>query len=131
MIGHIEVRHPYVGEVPPELIVGFESFKIDTEWQWVVVQEGKVVAQLLCAPAHGLLLMLRLTSLPTAPSNWPLLLFRKVFDECSKMGMLGFMAPLADDTKAQRRMMKMVSRMGGYLVPWSGVWAAGRLETKY
>lgn len=127
----IEVRHPYVGEVPAELIQGFEAYKIDPEWQWVVVYEGHVVAQLLATNAHGLLHILRITSLPVAPRGWAVALFRRVLDDCLKLKMIGYLTFLGDATRAERRLMRIVSRQGGYLVPVSGVWAAGRLENHY
>src|SRR5262252_6636474 len=92
----IEVRHPYVNEVPLSLIEGFEAFKIDPEWQWVVVADGAVKAQLLCAPAHGVLMMLRLTALPDAPDGWALAMFRHVLRDCRKLEMLGYMTFLED-----------------------------------
>ena len=127
----LAVRHPYVGEVPAELIAGFETFKIDPEWQWVLVSDGKIKAQMLCVNAHGVLMILRLTALPDAPRGWALALFRKVLKECQEQEMLGYMTFLEDGKKAERRLMTIISRAGGYLKPWSGVWAVGRFETGY
>jgi hypothetical protein len=127
----IEVRHPYVGEVPPELLVGFEAFKIDPEWQWIAVADGKVVAQMLCANAHGVLMILRLTSLPDAPHGWAVALFRHVLSDCRELGMLGYMTFLSDDRRAERRLMTIVSRAGGYLKSCTGAWAVGRLDVGY
>lgn len=127
----IEVRHPYVGEVPSELLVGFEAFKIDPEWQWALVADGKVVAQLLGANTHGVLTIMRISALPNAPHGWALTLCRRVFKDCSALGMIGYMTFLADNRRAERRLMTIVSRAGGYLVPCTGVWAAGRLGVRY
>src|ERR1700757_5150597 len=128
---HLEVRHPYVAEVPAELLVGFEGFKIDAEWEWVLVADGKVVAQMLCAPMHGVLMIVRLTALPTAPHGWAVTLFRRVLKECHGLKMIGYTTFLSDATHAERRLMKIIARTGGYLVPVSGVWAAGRFDTRY
>jgi hypothetical protein len=127
----IEVRHPYVNEVPAELLVGFEAFKIDPEWQWVLVSEGKVVAQVLGANTHGVLTIMRISALSSAPNGWALALMRSVLRDCQALGLIGFMTFLADNRRAERRLMRIVQRMGGYLIPVSGVWAAGRLETRY
>src|ERR1700691_2852345 len=127
----IEVRHPYVGEVPQELLVGFEAFKIDPEWQCVLVADGKVVAQALGANTHGVLTIMRISCLPEAPTAWALVLMRQVLKDCRELGLIGFMTFLADNRKAERRLMTIISRTGGYLVPSAGVWAAGRLETRY
>lgn len=127
----IEVRHPYVNEVPPDLVVGFEAFKIDSEWQWVMVVDGKVVAQLLAANTHGVLTIWRISSIPSAPPGWALTLCRKVFRECRDLGLLGYMTFLSDHRKSERRLMSIVSRAGGYLTPCTGAWAAGRFDTRY
>jgi len=127
----VQIRHPYVGEVPLELIVGFEAFKIDPEWQWVLVVDGKIKAQLLGANTHGVLTILRISSLPDAPNGWALTLCRKVLSDCKELGLIGFMTFLSDNRKTERRLMTIVQRMGGYLVPVSGAWATARLETRY
>lgn len=127
----IDVRHPYVNEVPPELLVGFEAFKIDPEWQWVLVVDGKIMAQLLGANTHGVLTIMRLSGLPDAPQGWALMLCRRALKDSAAQGLIGFMTFLSDNRKAERRLMRIVHRMGGYLIPVSGVWAAGRLETRY
>jgi hypothetical protein len=131
VIEQLTIRHPYVGEVPAELLAGFEGFKIDPEWQWVVVVDGRVKAQMLCANAHGVLMILRLTALPDAPRGWALGFFRYILKECRELGLIGIMTSLSDDTKAQRRLMTIIQRNGGYLEPYSGVWAAMRPETRY
>ena len=128
---HLEVRHPYVGEVPAELLGGSVGFKIDQEWQWVLAVDGKVVAQMLCANTHGVLTIMQLSSLPSAPYGWAVVMIRRVFKECHALGLIGYMAFLSDNRKAERRLMTIVSRAGGYLVPTSGAWAAGRLDTRY
>ena len=127
----VEVRHPYVGEVPAELMGGFEAFRIDPEWQWVLVSDGKIKAQMLCADTHGVLTIMRLSALPDAPHGWGVKLFRGVFAECKKLGLLGYITFLADDQRAERRLMSIVARSGGYLKPTSGVWAAGRFYIGY
>ena len=127
----VTVRHPYVGEVPPELMRGFEAWKIDPEWQWVAVSEGNVVAQLLTAPMHGMLYLMRLTALPGAPHGWAVRLFRQMLRDGRERGLIGYFVLLQDNSPGQRRMMRIVQRHAGYLEPVTGVLAAGRLEVTY
>jgi hypothetical protein len=127
----IEVRHPYVNEVPMDLLVGFESFRIDPEWVWVLVVDGKIKAQMLCANTHGVLTIMRISSLPDAPNGWALTLCRRVFKDCREQGLIAFMAFLSDGKKAERRLMRITERLGGFLVPVTGAWAAGSLVTRY
>lgn len=130
-ISNVEVRHPYLNEVPEELLRGFEAFKIDAEWQWVLVADGKVKAQMLCMNAHGILFILRLTALPDAPGGWAMILFRRVFREAKERGILGYATFLTDANSQERRLMTIVQRAGGCLLPASGAWAFGSVEVKY
>lgn len=127
----IEVRHPYVGEVPVELVAGFETLKIDTEWQWVVVCDGKVVAQMLCAPMHGIMAILRLTAFKDAPHNWTLRLFRQALTEARGEGMIGYATFLSDANPQEVKLMKIIQRSGGMLLPQSGAWGFGSSEVHY
>jgi hypothetical protein len=126
----ISVRHPYVGEVPEELIVGFEALKIDQEWQWVAVYDGKVVAQMLCAPMHGLLGIMRLTAFSDAPKGWALRLFREALGEAKEAGMLGYMTFLSDRNPQEQKLMRIIQKQG-MLIPASGAWGFGSTEVKY
>lgn len=130
-IREIQVRHPYVNEVPAELLAGIEAFKIDPEWQWCLTVDGKIVAQILCANAHGVLMILRLTALKDAPHGWALTMFRRVFKDCSDLGLIGYITMLADSKRPECRLMTMIARSGGYLTPFTGVMAAGRFDIGY
>lgn len=110
---------------------GFEAWKIDLEWQWVAVHEGRIVAQLLAAPMHGMLYLMRLTALPEAPKTWAVKLFRQMLRDGREAGLIGYLVLLQDSTPEQRRMMRIVQRHAGYLEPVTGVLAAGRLESTY
>jgi|SRR5215469_8029572 len=125
------VRHPYVGEVPIELMTGFEAFSIDSEWQWVLVENGKIKAQMLCANAHGLLIIIRLTSLPDVSKGWLVRMFREVMRDARENGCIGYATFLADDNPKELKLMRIVQKSGGFLLPKSGAWAAGSTEVKY
>lgn len=127
----ITVRHPYVGEVPAELITGFESLVLDREWQWVLVHEGKVKAQMLCANAHGLLLIMRLTALPDAPPGWLVRFFREVMRDARANGCIGFTTFLSDQNPQEVKLMRIVQRLGGVMYPQTGAWVAGSTEIGY
>jgi hypothetical protein len=127
----IEVRHPYVGEVPAELVVGFEALKIDAEWQWVAVADGRVVAQMLTAPMHGILCILRLTAFADAPRGWAVRLFRAALAEARAAGMIGYVSFLSDQNPQERKLMRIVQYSGGMLLPATGAWGFGSTEVKY
>lgn len=127
----IEVRHPYVNEVPQELIVGFEAFKIDAEWQWVLVVDGKIKAQMLCAPMHGLLAIMRITAFDDAPRGWTLNFFRAALADARRKGMIGYVTVLTDQNPKERKLMRVIQRSGGMLMPITGAWGFGSTEVKY
>jgi hypothetical protein len=110
---------------------GFEAFRIDPEWQWVAVLDGRIVGQLLAANMHGVLYLMRVTAVAHAPKGWALALFRQVMAEAKAAGLIGYMVLLTDGSKVERRLMSIVQRHGGYLEPVTGVLAAGHLEVNY
>lgn len=130
-VSEITVRHPYVGEVPEELLVGFEAFKINPEWQWVLEIGGKVEAQMLCANAHGMLIIMRLTAFEGLPPGWLVKFLRGVLRDAKASGVLGYVTFLSDQNPAELKLMRIVQRSGGMLMPQSGAWAFGKVETRY
>jgi hypothetical protein len=129
--GQIEVRHPVAGEVPAELIAGFEALPIDLEWQWVLIVDGGVEAQMLCAPMHGLLAILRLTAFPSTPAAWLVRFLRSVLADSHARGMIGYVTFLSDANPMELKLMRIVQRSGGMLLPSSGAWAFGSTEVRY
>jgi hypothetical protein len=127
----IEVRQPYVGEIPSALIEGFEWLKVDPEWQWVLVIDGKVMAQCLCAPIHGVLTIIRLKALPKLPPGSLLHFLRQIFRDADSRGMLGYVIFLSDQTAVERKLMRIVQRAGGTFIPVTGVWGFGPLKVGY
>jgi hypothetical protein len=125
------IRHPYVNEVPADLMRGFEAYRIDSEWQWVLIVDGSVKAQMLCANAHGILLILRLIAFPDAPHGWLAAMLRHVMAEARQAGCIGFITFLSDRNPAEVKLMRIVQRMGGFVLPQSGAMVAGSTETKY
>lgn len=128
---NIEVRHPYVNEVPADLLRGFEMFRIDPEWQWVLAVNGHVKAQMLCANTHGVLLIFRLTAFPDAPHGWMPRFLRHVLAEARAAGCIGFLTFLSDKNPIEVKLMRIVQRAGGLVLPQSGALAAGSTEVRY
>ena len=118
--------------VPDELVDGIELFPgLDYEWQWVVEYDGDIVAQILAAPMHGLLLILRITATSKAPKSWAVLAFRRVLSDALARG-LGAYVTLLEDRKANEvRLARMAVKAGGVLLPFSGSIVIGKTENKY
>ncbi|PWT72280.1 MAG: hypothetical protein C5B60_09775 [Chloroflexi bacterium] len=132
MIGQMEVRSRYPGEeVPPELMVGLEAYQIVEDWQWLVFHEGRIVAQVLTAPMHGVLLLLRMMSLPEAPPTWLVLALRRIMADARARGLFGCAILLSDNKPNEVKLMRITQRAGGVMLPVSGVVAVGSTEWRY
>lgn len=132
MISQIEVRPRYPGEeIPAELMQGFEAFQIAENWQWLVFHEGKVIAQILTCPAHGLLIFLRMMSLPEAPPFWLVVALRRILADARERGLFGYVILLEDSRPKEVKMMRLAQKGGGMLQPFYGVLAFGSTEFKY
>lgn len=128
MTGTITIRHPYKGEILPEMNSGFEMLSPDPDWQWLAEHEGKVVGQLIGVNAHGLFLMLRMVVLDSAPNITTRMLLHAALEESHDKGCLGYTTFLTDGAPQEVKLMRIVLRSGGYLMPNSGAWAVGRME---
>lgn len=132
MIGQIEIRRRYPGEeIPAELMDGLEAFHIMEDWQWVVLHEDKIIAQILTCPAHGLLILLRMMSLPEAPPAWLVLALRRILADAKERGLFGYVILLQDSKPKESKMMRLTQMGGGMLLPFSGALAFGSTEFKY
>ena len=127
----VRLRDP-LDLVPEKLMEGnLEALKLDYNWQWVVEHEGEIVAQVLCSPCHGLIHILRISSMPEAPHGWAVVALRRVLSDAKARGMIGFMTLLADKQPAEVKLMKIIQRQGGQLVPFYGALAFGSTENGY
>lgn len=116
----IEVRNIFAGEELPEGLKDTGTPYLDPEWAWVVCKNGETLAVIVTSFAHGWLVLWRVIALPSAPPNWFLEAMHKVFENAKKRGCLGILTMLSDEQEAEVKMARMISRMGGALVPFRG-----------
>jgi hypothetical protein len=123
------VRNFKLGEELPEsLKTGFETGKAtDTSWIWVVERDDKIVASLIAAPAHIVVILLRLLTTPDAhPFDVRALLLKATADIKSR-GYNGYMV-WADPTRdTEKALIEIVKAAGGFELPNAQVACAGRL----
>jgi hypothetical protein len=132
VISQIEVRPRYPGEeIPGELMVGLEAYQIVEDWQWLVIHEGRIVAQVLTAPMHGMLIFLRMMSVKEAPPTWLVLALRRIMADARVRGLFGWAILLSDSKSHEAKLMHMTQRAGGVMLPFSGVVAVGSTEWRY
>jgi hypothetical protein len=132
MLSTITIRNREEGEtLPPELMGSLDLFPIDYNWQWVAEYEGEIVGQVLAANVHGILFLFRITAIPSAPKSWVMLAYRRILAEAKERGCMGFMLFLDDCNKQEVKLMRIVQKHGGMLLPSYGAWAFGTTETGY
>jgi hypothetical protein len=124
----LKIRNFILGEELPEsLKTGFEGGKCDPLWIWVVERDGKIVASLITAPAHIVVILLRLLATPDAhPLDVRALLLKATVD-IKERGYNGYMV-WADPTRdTEKALIEIVKASGGFELPNRQVACAGRL----
>jgi hypothetical protein len=125
----MKIRNFILGEeLPDSLKTGFEAGKCtDASWIWVVEREGKIVASLIAAPAHIVVILLRLMATPDAyPLDVRALLLKSTADIKAR-GYNGYMV-WADPTRPpEKALIDIVKSAGGFELPNRQVACAGRL----
>jgi len=117
---------------PDGLPLGFESLPLDHDWIWLAEHDAACVGILITAPAHGILLLFRITMAPDAPPAAALLLLRRAFREARVRGCAGWMTVLQDSSEAEVRLMRVLTRMWPQptSIPMSGMWAGGTFDIR-
>jgi hypothetical protein len=123
----LKVRNLRPGEsLPPDIKdTGFEEMPLNPRWIWVLERRGRIVAMAITINAHGFLILLRTGATPKAPPHWPLVLFPQVFAEAKARGCKGYYTFLDDRQPAEVKLMRIVLRIEGALLPAYGAWAVG------
>lgn len=126
------IRNMQQGERLPAMAngeFGFEHLPLEAEWCWIAEIDQQPSAVLIGGQAHGLFLLFRL--IVVAPSSsipsLPLLLLRRAFRDAKERGCLGFLTVLDDAKPAEVKLMRLILRQGGSLIPHNGAYGAGRL----
>lgn len=124
---HYQVRHLWPWQLPAEVWPGME-LSLDRSWAWGAFGDSEVKAVLLCAPAHGILIMLRLWKAPDASPMIIRQLLREVAVECMADGMKGWMCMVSGVNLQELKLARLMLRYKGIHMPLAGLMGAGRLE---
>lgn len=111
----------------PDLPFGLDQLPLSPEWVWVTLRDARIIGVLVTAPAHGLLILLRISFVPGSPASAPMLLLRRAFRDARRRGLLGYVTFLSDSAAAESHLMRIVDRRRDSLLPVSGAWAFGPL----
>lgn len=128
----LTIRHPRPEEtLPPELVDAYDLlYGTDCDWIWLAEYEDKVVGRILTHNMNGILLILRMNATTDAPKSWAVVTLRYLLREAGDRGMLGFLTMLQDTKPQEVKLMRIVQRNGGVLLPFSGALAFGKLEVR-
>ena len=126
----VEVRHPDgIWEVPLEVWPGMLP-KLDCSWVWIISdhESPKTQAVLITAPAHGIVILLRLWKAKDAPAMLLRGLFEAAAKEAMKRGMLGWMCQVSGVNRTELKLAKLMLRFKGGHYPVTGLLGFGKLE---
>lgn len=102
---------------PEELFMGFEGPQLQREWCWVVEHNGTVCGGIIGIPAHGMLMLLRVSMRPQAPLVALRALLQKVFYDARLRGLQGYIT-LLDPTKREGgALLGLVRSVNGFQWP--------------
>lgn len=122
----------------PTDIIPYESLRHDASpfWPeelppdplhtWVAIRDAEIVGVLISGEMQSMLLLIRIAAVPTAPPLTSMLLLRRAFSDARRRGLLGYLTFLSDSAAAESKLMRIVQRASGSLMPVSGVWAYGK-----
>ena len=124
----MNVRNFKLGEeLPLEIQTGFEKGMCDPNWIWVVERDGRIVASLIAAPAHIVVILLRLCSTEYAHPLDVRALLLTVVAAIKERGYYGYMV-WADPTRPpEKALIEIVKAAGGFELPNAQVACAGRV----
>lgn len=115
----IKIRNYLKGEILPErLRTGYETAPAcDPQWIWIAVREAEPVAILVTAPAHCVVMIMRLVSTerahPTDIRSLLVCFVRKV----KERGYPGYMTILNPEHETEEALGRIIEQAGGVRIP--------------
>jgi len=123
----LKIRNLVVGEeLPPRLKTGFEATQMP-EWIWIAERDGKPVGSLITAPAHIIIILLRLCMTEDAqPTDVRALLLRAI-RESKIRGYKGYLSYLDPELPHEKALMSIIEMSHGFSFKKPQVACFGRL----
>jgi hypothetical protein len=115
----LKIRNFILGEeLPDSLKTGFESGKAtDASWIWVVERDGKIVASLIAAPAHIVVILLRLLATPDAHPLDVRALLLTVMAAIKERGYVGYLVWADPTRESEKTLIDIIEAAGGGKYP--------------
>ena len=123
------VRNYRKGEKLPErLVTGFESAeKTDCEWIFLAERDEVPVALLVMAPAHGVVILLRLLATEQAQQNDVRSLLLGALATARARGYLGYLTWLNPTNQVESALLAIIRLGGGTQITQPQVACGGKL----
>jgi len=110
----LNVRNLIPGEtLPQELRTGYEA-TTTPEWIFIVEREGKPVGILITAPAHIVIILLRIVMAPEAQWSDARALILVAFRESKKRGYKGYTTWLDPTKEPENAFIRIIRAIGGF-----------------
>jgi len=103
-----------------------EQLPLDPSHTWVAIRDAQIIGVLIAGELQSMLLLIRISVVPSAPPLTSMLLLRRAFSDARRRGLLGYLTFLSDSAAAETKLMRIVQRSRGDLLPVSGAWEFGK-----
>jgi hypothetical protein len=124
----LKIRNLVLGEELPErLRTGYETGQCDDRWIWVAERDGKPVAILVTAPAHIVVILVRIVATEDALSTDVGALILKARREVRKRGYKGYVVWVDPTRETESSMIGIIRKTGGFQMPDVQVACGGAL----
>jgi len=122
----VKIRNYVKGEVlPRELATGFETGSMP-EWIWLAERDGKPVAILVVAPAHIVVILMRLLATPGAQGFDVKILLATAMKEIKERGFQAYVTWLNPERAAEAALRSIIQSAGGYVLEEPQILCGGR-----
>ena len=122
------VRHLRASDRLPKDLWG-DGKALNPHWVWVLADDrNEVQAVLITAPAHSVVLLLRIWATEGLPFGAIRSLLREAAKECKALGMVAWMVMLEGNRPKELKLARLCLRMKGIGRGIAGLIYGGRLE---
>lgn len=117
-------RQLYPGEVIPSwLNTGFERARLNSAWIWCIGEFNRARVVLIGAPAHNMVIFLRLCAKPGIASSDLLKVLRWALKDCHRRGHEVYMVGIDNNDPAAAALISIITRAGGRIFAQQTVYA--------
>jgi len=110
----VKIRNLVVGEALPErLCTGYETGQCDPRWIWVAERDGKPVAILVTAPAHVVVILMRLVATENAEPLDVRALLVNAMAAIKERGYAGYVTWVDPTKESEKTLMEIIKTSGG------------------